>query len=52
MQLLNIFTHRDILLEATSSQKLRATKVSTGDQGGQSLTPSVTEFEMQLKFFK
>ncbi len=26
--------HRDILLEATSSQKLRATKESTGDQGG------------------
>jgi hypothetical protein len=28
------FTHRDILLEATSSQKVRATKVSCGDQGG------------------
>jgi len=28
-------THRDILLEATSSQKVRATKVSSGDQGGE-----------------
>jgi len=27
--------HRDILLEATSSQKLWATKVSTGNQGGE-----------------
>ncbi len=47
--------HRDILLEATSSQKVRATKVSSGDQGGGLLSvidPSVTEFEMKLKFFK
>jgi len=27
--------HRDILLEATSSQKVRETKVSSGDQGGE-----------------
>jgi len=26
--------HRDILLEATSSQKVCATSVSSGDQGG------------------
>ncbi len=26
--------HRDILLETTSSQKVRATKVRSGDQGG------------------
>jgi len=30
-----ILYHRDILLEATSSQKVRATKVSSGDQGGE-----------------
>ena len=29
-----LLCHRDILLEATSSQKVRATKVSSGDQGG------------------
>jgi hypothetical protein len=27
--------HRDILIEATSSQKVRAAKVSSGDQGGE-----------------
>ncbi len=27
--------HRDILIDATSSQKVRATKVSTGNQGGE-----------------
>ncbi len=27
--------HRDILIEATSSQKVRATKVSSGNQGGE-----------------
>jgi len=48
-------SHRDIPLEATSSQKVRATKVSSGDQGGGLLSvidPSVTEFEMKLKFVK
>ncbi len=29
--------HRDTLIEATSSQKVRATKVSCGDQGGEVL---------------
>ncbi len=28
-------THRDILIEATSSQKVSATKVSNDDQGGE-----------------
>jgi len=47
-------THRDILVEATSSQKVRATKVSSGNQGGELsvIDSSVTEFEMKLKFFK
>jgi len=27
--------HRDLLIEATSSQKVWATSVSTGDQGGE-----------------
>jgi len=30
-----LLAHRDILIEATSSQKLWATKVSSGDQGGE-----------------
>jgi len=29
-----MFAHRDIIIEATSSQKMRATKVSSGNQGG------------------
>jgi len=45
-------THRDILLEATSSQKVCATSVITSDQGGGQLSASVTEFEIKLKFFK
>ncbi len=40
-------THRDILLEATSSQKVCATSVITSDQGGGQLSASVTEFETQ-----
>jgi len=47
--------HRDILIEATSSQKVWETSVSTGDQGGAptlSHGPSVTEIEMKLTFFK
>jgi len=41
--------HRDILLEATSSQKVCENSVSGGDQGA-----SVTQFKMKLKlkFFK
>jgi len=31
----NTFNHRDILIEATSSQKVLATKVSSGNQGGE-----------------
>ncbi len=28
------FTHRDLLIEANSSQKVCGTSISTGDQGG------------------
>jgi len=31
----NSVVHRDILLEATSSKKMGATSVSTGNQGGE-----------------
>jgi len=47
--------HRDILIEANSSQKVWSAKVRSGDQGGEPTLghcPSVTEFEMKLKFFK
>ncbi len=43
------------LIEANSSQKVWSAKVRSGDQGGEPTLghcPSVTEFEMKLKFFK
>jgi len=44
--------HRNILIEPTSSQKVCATSVCSGDQGGGQLAASVTEFDMKLTFFK
>jgi hypothetical protein len=50
--------HRDILLEANSSQNVCASSVSTGDQGGEptlghcNTGDSVTEFDIKLKFLK
>ena len=44
--------HKDILIEAISSQIVCATYVSSDDQGFSQLSASVTEFEMKLKFFK
>jgi len=50
------FFHRDILLEATSSQQICENMVCSGDQGSDQgsnqLSASVTELEMKLKFFK
>jgi len=46
-------THRDILLGETSSQKVCATRLCSGDQGGGQLSAArVTKFEMKLKNFK
>jgi len=35
MLLIFSLNHTNLLIEATSSQKVRATSVSTGDQGGE-----------------
>ncbi len=39
-------------MEATSSQKVCANNVCSGDQGGGQLSAKVTEFEVKLRFSK
>jgi len=40
------------LIEATSSQKVCATSIWSGDKGGGQLSASFTELEIKLKIFK
>jgi len=42
------FTHIEIQIETTSSQKVCAASIITGDQGGE---PTLCQFEMKLTFF-